>query len=147
VVPEPRPKESSPPAEPTAPVAPESAPEWVEVDSAPELEPVTRPEPEPVVEPEPAPELEEVPPAAGRIERLRGRLAKSRSALGQGLLGLLGAGDLDEDSWEDVEDMLLIADLGAATAMEIVETLRTELSSRGVRTEEQAQALLREVLI
>ena len=90
---------------------------------------------------------EEPAPAAGRIERLRGRLAKSRSAFGQSLLGLLGAGDLDEDSWQDVEDTLLVADLGAATTTEIVERLRTELVSRGVRTADQARALLREVLI
>ncbi len=94
-----------------------------------------------------APEIEEPAPVGGRMERLRGRLSKSRSALGQSLLGLLGAGDLDEDSWEDVEDTLLVADLGAATTTEIVERLRTELSARGVRTADQARALLREVLV
>ncbi|WP_043536178.1 signal recognition particle-docking protein FtsY [Saccharomonospora cyanea] len=123
------------------------APETVEPEVVP-----TPPEAEPEPAPEPVPEApvepkEEVAPAAGRIERLRGRLSKSRSALGQSLLGLLGAGDLDEDSWQDVEDTLLIADLGAATTTEIVETLRTELSARGVRTSEQARALLQEVLV
>ncbi|HKN56532.1 MAG TPA: signal recognition particle-docking protein FtsY, partial [Amycolatopsis sp.] len=52
---------------------------------------------------EEAPAAEEIEPAAGRMERLRGRLSKSRSMFGQSLLGLLGAGDLDEDSWQDVE--------------------------------------------
>ncbi|ASR34722.1 signal recognition particle-docking protein FtsY [Prauserella marina] len=112
--------------EPAAPEAPEA------------------PEPEPAAT---APEVEEVAPAAGRMERLRGRLSKSRSALGQGLLGLLGAGDLDEDSWQDVEDTLLLADLGAATTTEIVERLRTEMATRAVRTSADARALLREVLI
>ena len=74
--------------------------------------------------PEAASEVEEIEPTAGRLERLRGRLSRSRSTLGQGLLGLLGAGDLDEDSWNDVEDTLLIADLGAATTVQIVEKLR-----------------------
>ncbi|WP_199430351.1 signal recognition particle-docking protein FtsY [Qaidamihabitans albus] len=106
-----------------------------------------RTEAPPAVEPEPEPQpVEEVPPAAGRIERLRGRLTKSRSALGQSLLGLLGAGDLDEDSWQDIEDTLLVADLGAATTTEIVEKLRETLSTRGVRTEEEARAALRDVL-
>ncbi|PRX48354.1 fused signal recognition particle receptor [Prauserella shujinwangii] len=107
-------------------------------------EPEPEPVPEPTLEPEAAEEVP--PPAAGRIERLRGRLAKSRTAFGQSLLGLLGAGDLDEDSWQDLEDTLLVADLGAATTTEIVDRLRTELSARGVRTEEDARALLREVL-
>ena len=60
----------------------------------------------------PAAPTEDIDPAEGRLERLRGRLSRSRSGFGQGLLGLLGAGELDEESWEDVEAMLLQADLG-----------------------------------
>jgi fused signal recognition particle receptor len=88
----------------------------------------------------------DIAPAEGRLERLRGRLSRSRTGFGQGLLGLLGAGELDEDSWEDVEAMLLQADLGPEMTVELVDTLRTELASRGVRTPEQARQLLREVL-
>jgi fused signal recognition particle receptor len=112
----------------------------VEIETEAEVEPAPEPEPEP----EP---LEVIEPAAGRLERLRGRLARSRSAFGQGLLGLLGAGDLDEDSWTEIEDTLLMADLGANTTQEVVERLRTELVSRGVRTPEQARAVLKEVLV
>ncbi|SER55132.1 signal recognition particle-docking protein FtsY [Lentzea xinjiangensis] len=97
--------------------------------------------------PERASEVEEIEPTEGRLERLRGKLSKSRNAFGTSLLGLLGAGDLDEDSWQDVEDTLLIADLGAATTTEIVGTLRTKIAGSGVRTEADAQALLRSVLI
>ena len=81
------------------------------------------------------------------MERLRGQLARSRSGFGQSLLGLLGAGELDEDSWEDVETTLLAADLGPEMTADLVQTLRTELARRAVRTPEQAKALLREVLI
>ncbi len=101
--------------------------------------------PEPAEEAAPAP-VEEIAPATGRLERLRGRLGKSRSVFGQSLLGLLGAGDLDEDSWQDVEDTLLMADLGAATTTEIVERLRDELKRRAVRTSEEARTVLQEVL-
>jgi fused signal recognition particle receptor len=113
------------------------------------VEPV-RAEPVPAepVDAEPAGALvEPIDAPAGRLVRLRGRLARSRSAFGQSLLGLLGAGDLDEDSWVDVEDTLLLADLGAATTTEIVDRLRAELAARGVRTAEQARAALRDVLI
>jgi fused signal recognition particle receptor len=92
-------------------------------------------------------ELEPIEPTSGRLERLRGRLSASRSAFGQSLLGLLGAGDLDEDSWTDIEDTLLMADLGAATTNEIVAKLRSEIVTRGVRTPAQAQAMLRDVLV
>ncbi|SDP47805.1 fused signal recognition particle receptor [Actinopolyspora xinjiangensis] len=92
-------------------------------------------------------EIEPIEPSTGRLERLRGRLSRSRSMFGQSVLGLLGAGDLDEDSWEEIEDTLLMADLGATTASEIIERLRTEVAARGVRTPDQARALLREVLM
>jgi fused signal recognition particle receptor len=98
-------------------------------------------------EPAPAaPVVEEIEPATGRMERLRGRLSKSRSVFGTSLLGLLGAGDLDEDSWQDVEDTLLMADLGAATTTQIVERLRDELSRRAIRSSAEAREVLHEVL-
>jgi fused signal recognition particle receptor len=105
--------------------------------------------PEPVLEPEPEPEpeLDEIEPTDGRMQRLRGRLARSQTMFGKSLLGLLGAGDLDEDSWEAIEDQLLMADLGAATSAEIVSALRRKIVSQGARDADQARALLREVLI
>lgn len=91
--------------------------------------------------------VEEIAPTDGRLVRLRGRLSRSQSAVGKSLLGLLGGGDLDEDAWEEVEDTLIIADLGSATTTKIVEELREQMASRSVRTEDQARALLREVLV
>ncbi|MDT7721114.1 MAG: fused signal recognition particle receptor [Mycobacterium sp.] len=94
-----------------------------------------------------APEVEDITPPEGRLEQLRGRLAKSQNALGRSLLGLLGGGDLDEDSWEQVEDTLLIADLGPAVTTSVVEQLRSRMASKDVHTEADARAVLREVLI
>ncbi|CAM3011075.1 signal recognition particle-docking protein FtsY [Skermania piniformis] len=91
--------------------------------------------------------IDEIQPTAGRLDRLRGRLSRSHNAVGKSLLGLLGGGDLDEDSWEEVEDTLLVADLGTPTTMAVVESLREQMAARSVRTEAQARALLREVLI
>jgi fused signal recognition particle receptor len=144
-----RPPSAAPPA-PAQPAPTETAP----AQPAPTETAPVRPElPEPAVTASPAPEappgelVEPIDAPAGRLVRLRGRLARSRTAFGQSLLGLLGAGDLDEDSWTDVEDTLLLADLGAATTTEIVDRLREELAARGVRTTEQARAALRDVLI
>ncbi|HEY5149891.1 MAG TPA: signal recognition particle-docking protein FtsY [Mycobacterium sp.] len=94
-----------------------------------------------------APDIGSIAPTEGRLERLRGRLAKSQNALGRSMLGLLGGGDLDEASWEEVEDTLLIADLGPVVTSSVVEQLRTKLASSNVRTEADARAVLREVLI
>ncbi len=94
-----------------------------------------------------APDVGAIAPPAGRLERLRGRLAKSQNAFGRSMLGLLGGGDLDEDSWQDVEDTLLIADLGPAVTASVMEKLRAALAAGTVRNEADARAVLREVLI
>ncbi|ATL69455.1 signal recognition particle-docking protein FtsY [Nocardia terpenica] len=92
-------------------------------------------------------QVEEIEPTSGRLTRLRGRLARSQNAVGKSLLGLLGGGDLDEDSWEEIEDTLVMADLGTASTTAIVQRLREELASRTVRTADQARQVLRDVLI
>ncbi len=88
-----------------------------------------------------------IAPPEGRLDRLRGRLAKSQNTLGRSMLGLLGGGDLDEASWEEVEDTLLIADLGPVVTESVVKALRSQMASSRVRTEADARAVLREVLI
>ena len=111
---------------------------------------VPQPEATPPIEPAPAattPATEQIAPPEGRLERLRGRLAKSQNALGRSLLGLIGGGDLDEDSWEQIEDTLLIADLGPTVTNSIVAQLRSRLASKDVQTEADARAVLRDVLI
>ena len=94
-----------------------------------------------------APDVGTIAPTAGRLERLRGRLAKSQNAFGRSMLGLLGGGDLDEASWEEVEDTLLIADLGPVTTASVIEHLRAQMAASSVRSEADARAVLREVLI
>ncbi|MFE3956082.1 signal recognition particle-docking protein FtsY [Nocardia sp. NPDC059091] len=108
----------------------------------------------PAAAPETAPPAEaaaaaiaEIEPTAGRLTRLRGRLSRSQNAVGKSLLGLLGGGDLDEDSWEEIEDTLVMADLGTASTAAIVERLRQEMAARSIRTAADARALLREVLV
>ncbi|BBX43998.1 hypothetical protein MCOO_00130 [Mycobacterium cookii] len=96
---------------------------------------------------ETAPGVEDIAPPEGRLERLRGRLARSQNALGRSLLGLIGGGDLDEESWEQVEDTLLIADLGPTVTNSVVAQLRSRLARSDVHSEADARAVLREVLI
>ncbi|OBA58276.1 signal recognition particle-docking protein FtsY [Mycobacterium sp. 1100029.7] len=127
-----------PPAPPEAPAPEPPAPE----PPAPAA-PAAEPEPAPPA----APQIEEIAPTEGRLERLRGRLARSQNALGRSMLGLIGGGDLDEDSWQDVEDTLLIADLGPVVTEAVVGQLRNRLASTNVRTEADARAVLRDVLI
>ena len=95
----------------------------------------------------PAQPQEDIAPAAGRLGKLRGRLSRSQNAIGQGLMGILSAGDLDDDAWEDIEDTLIMADLGTKATMQVTDSLRDKIAERGVSSEEEARAMLREALI
>ncbi|MFK8907925.1 signal recognition particle-docking protein FtsY [Streptomyces sp. YS-3] len=94
-----------------------------------------------------APAVEVPEPTAGRLVRLRARLARSQNSLGKGLLTLLSRDNLDEDTWEEIEDTLLTADVGVAPTQELVERLRERVRVLGTRTPAELRALLREELV
>jgi fused signal recognition particle receptor len=91
--------------------------------------------------------VETPPPSAGRLVRLRSRLARSQSTLGRGLLTLLARDTIDDDTWEEVEDTLLTADVGVAATRQIVEALKTQVMVLGARTPEQVRTMLRDQLL
>jgi fused signal recognition particle receptor len=104
--------------------------------------------PPPVAEPAVVvPEVEVPPPSAGRMTRLRSRLAKSQSALGRGLLELLSRDRLDDEVWDEIEERLITADVGVGPTQVIVEELRTKSKVLGSRSPQEARALLREQLL
>jgi fused signal recognition particle receptor len=112
---------------------------------------VTTPPPEAV-----APDVEdlsatpaiEIPePTAGRMQRLRARLARSQGTLGRGLLTVLSREKLDEDAWDEVEEALLTADVGVGATTEIVERLRTRTKVLGTRSQGALRALLADELV
>ncbi|MBM7506908.1 signal recognition particle-docking protein FtsY [Nocardioides sp. 31GB23] len=121
---------------------PEAPP--VELSSPPAtIEPEAPVEPEAPAEPV-APPVERPEGTASRLVRLRQRLAGSQGALGRGLLALLSRERLDEDTWEDIEDTLLTADIGVAPTQELVERLRTRLRVEGTA---DPREVLREELL
>ncbi|MEU4537172.1 signal recognition particle-docking protein FtsY [Streptosporangium sp. NPDC023825] len=94
-----------------------------------------------------APVIEVPPPSAGRMVRLRARLARSQSTLGKGLLELLSRDRLDDDAWDEIEETLITADVGVTPTRAMVEELRTRVKVLGSRTPEEARVLLREQLL
>ncbi|QCU78344.1 signal recognition particle-docking protein FtsY [Citricoccus sp. SGAir0253] len=101
-----------------------------------------------LAEPEaPARELETPAPVAGRLARLRARLAKSNNVFGKGLLALLSTDDITDDVWDEVEETLLLADLGTEPTMELVDRLRERVTVEGSRDPERVRAMLREELV
>src|SRR5579883_1254013 len=69
---------------------------------------------------------------AGRLRRLRESLRRTRQALQSELAATL-MGDLDERTWERLEEALIYADVGAATTARVVEQLEREASEQRLR--------------
>lgn len=85
------------------------------------------------------PELDTPAPTKDRMRSLRTRLARSNGAIGKGLLALLSQGKLSEEDWEEVEDTLLVADLGMEPTTELVDSLREHVSVDGTTDPEVAK--------
>ncbi|MDM8083570.1 signal recognition particle-docking protein FtsY [Cellulomonas cellasea] len=121
------------------PAAPETAapttaePAAAEVEGVPDLEA--------------APPLEVPAPATGRLARLRDRLSRSGSPLGARLLQVLSRDHLTEDDWDELEETLLLADVGAGPSGELIDALRTQVRVQGVKDPAQVRAMLREQLL
>src|SRR6478672_1511893 len=153
-----RQKELTPPPPPPKPSSPTAPPTDLDsdadgggVDTLPAPTP-TRPA-EPEVDDdiliEELPTLERPASARGRLARLRARLARSNSAIGNALLVLLSRGGLDEEAWEEVEDTLIRADLGVDATTELVDKLRTKVKvdGSGATSEAEVKAWLKADLL
>lgn len=103
-------------------------------------------EPASASEEEAAQEVEVPESIPSRMGRLRARLARS-GALGKSLLSLLSRGDLSATDWEEIEDSLLIADLGLDATEELMEALRTRVKVENTSDPQVVRALLREELL
>ncbi|MFU0469454.1 signal recognition particle-docking protein FtsY [Gardnerella vaginalis] len=164
LVSEPEPKRES---EPESQVS--SEPEIEEVKPEPEPETESEPEPEPEREPEPALDSEsgleqntkEAEPeqvqeskhinlpesTPSRLERLRARLSKSANPFGKALFAILTKDCISQSDWEEVEDTLLLADVGTQASEELVESLRKDARITGVSTSNEVHDALRAKLL
>jgi fused signal recognition particle receptor len=146
-------RRAAPPAVPAAPDTPAAGPAAGAGGTATAAPPatgtVTPPDLSVPAEPAapPARPLDQPPPSAGRLARLRGRLARSQSGLGSVLLRLLSGATLDDAAWEEIEDTLITADMGVAPAQQLVAQLRTEVQVAGTRDPAEVKALLRADLL
>ena len=101
----------------------------------------------PPQEPAPAPAVE-VPESAGsRIQRLKAKLAKSGNPFGKVLFNILAKDHLSESDWEDVEDTLLLADVGAEASEQLVEELRNDARISGQSDPVEVRKALRDKLL
>ena len=134
-------------AEPQPEAEPAAQPEAAKPEAA--AQPETAAQPEPVVNPEPAAKPEIVKPenSQSRLVRLRSKLAHSANPFGKALFSILSRDHLSEEDWEDVEDTLLLADVGAEASEKIVDELRQDSRAQGTRSAEEVRDMLRERLL
>jgi fused signal recognition particle receptor len=92
-------------------------------------------------------EVERPPPSAGRMVRLRARLARSQSSVGSALLNLLSRDRLDDETWDEIEEVLITADVGVVPARLMVDDLKTKVKVLGVRGPAEVKNLLRDELL
>jgi len=114
-------REEEQPAEPAKEPAREAA-------SEPVAAPAQKPAEEPVREVPPPPPVKEAPAKVGFFERLKQGLAKTHESLvGRIDTLLLGKKQIDADTLEELEEILITADIGVATTVELIRTLEGRL--------------------
>ncbi|HEX2063995.1 MAG TPA: signal recognition particle-docking protein FtsY [Acidimicrobiales bacterium] len=150
--------ELEPPAPARPPEAPrpsvDVAPEPVGPEGAPVPEPVPPPEPEPeaVLEPVPEPVPEVVPEAEPEVvappvkPRFRDRLAKARSLLAGYVGSVLSRSTIDDETWEELEEALIRADVGVALTSSLLDDLRTRVKAQRIKTPQELIDALKEDL-
>ena len=145
--PTPKPQQSAPQA-PTAEPAEQTTAEPAEQTTAEQIA-VDHAGGEGIVENQDAaaPVLDVPEAVPGRFARLRSRLAASGSPLGAKLLAVLSKDHLSEDDWDELEETLLLADIGAGPAGELIDSLRTQVRVQAIKDPARVKELLRTELI
>lgn len=90
----------------------------------------------------------ETPESVGsRLTRLKAKLAKSGNPFGKALFDILAKDNLSESDWEDVEDTLLLADVGAEVSAQLVDDLKTDARITGKADPAEVRATLKDKLL
>ena len=79
-------------------------------------------------------------------ERFRTRMGRTRSSLGDNVAAIFRRG-VSDDAWDELEESLISADVGVDASLELVAGLRERAKAEGIRTGQEALALLKEVLL
>ncbi len=85
--------------------------------------------------------------ATSRMTRLKARLANSANPFGKALFNILAKDHLSEADWEDVEDTLLMADVGADASEQLIDELRNDARITGTHDPAQVREALRSKLL
>jgi fused signal recognition particle receptor len=83
----------------------------------------------------------------GRKLKLRDRLGRSQGSLGQVFRQTFSGSTISDDAWQDLEDTLIMADLGVSAATGIVETLKNAVKKSGASSAEEMHEIAKTELI
>ncbi len=84
----------------------------------------------------------------GFFDKIKAGMTKTRDALSQTLGSVFfGAGELDDDFYDELEESLILADLGVDTAVKATDRLRKTIREQHLKTAEEARAALKKILV
>ena len=84
----------------------------------------------------------------GFFEKIKAGLTKTRDALSGTLGGVFsGFSQIDDDFYDELEESLILADLGVETSVKATEKLRAVIKEQRLKTPEEAKAALKEILV
>ena len=84
----------------------------------------------------------------GFFDKIKAGLSKTREALGTTLGGVFsGFSQIDDDFYEELEESLILGDLGVETSVKATEHLRKVIREQHLKTPEEARAALKEILV
>ena len=84
----------------------------------------------------------------GFFDKIKEGLAKTRDALSDSLGSVFsGFSEIDDDFYDELEESLILADLGVDTACKAVERLRKSVREKRLKTTEEARTALKEILV
>ena len=82
----------------------------------------------------------------GIFRKIGNALKKTKEAFSRKIYELLSHGEIDDELFDDLTDILISCDIGVKSSIEIVEELRSEAHSKKVRTAEGVKSLLKEII-
>ncbi len=83
----------------------------------------------------------------GFFEKIKSGLSKTRDALSSTLGNVFTASEIDEDFYEELEESLIMADLGVDTAVKAADRLRKAVKEQYLKTAEEARQALKDILV
>ena len=83
----------------------------------------------------------------GFFDKIKAGLTKTREALSDTLGNVFTANEIDDDFYDELEESLVLADLGVDTAMKAVTRLRYRINNNNIKTVAQAKEALKEILV